>query len=81
MAFSDNHRINWGCILAPLVFAPIAFVIFIGTTLGGGGCEGRPAPCSGNFNNMWLQLGGLLVASIIFGWSVNRIAKRLRHRD
>lgn len=81
MAFSDNHDISWGCIVAPLVFAPIAFVIFVGTSLGGGGCEGRPTPCVGDYTRMWLELGALLLAAVAFGWGINRLANRLRRRD
>ena len=80
MAFSDRKATNWGCILGAVIAVPVGFFIFVIGAMGGGGCEGRPLPCDGDYTPMWLMLGTLLVASILLATLINFVVSRMRNR-
>jgi len=73
MAFSDQRPTNVGCIVAAIIMIPLAFVVFIAGSMSGGGCEGAPAPCEGDYTPMWMEMAGLVVAGFILAKSINAL--------
>lgn len=62
-------QINWGIVASiPILLIGFfaAFVMFVGSVLGGGGCEGRPSPCDPDFSHMWTMLAAILFLTALF---------------
>jgi len=41
--------------------------------IGGGGCEGRPSPCDGDFTRVWIIMGLAIAGLAIVGWLINKL--------
>ena len=54
---------NCGCILAFVVVAPIAFMMFTGLAMSGGGCEGVSGECTPDNSSMI----GLVIIMLLAG--------------
>ncbi|MFB9051015.1 hypothetical protein ACFFV8_20105 [Sphingobium indicum] len=81
-------QINWGVVASiPILLIGLftAFVIFVGSVMGGGGCEGRPSPCNPDFGHMWTMLAAILILSGLFTVisykTVNNFVKKRRARN
>jgi hypothetical protein len=73
-------RRNWGCLVAALLGVPLLFIIFGAGMIGGGGCEGRESPCTGDYSRMWIGLGVVLATSLSIAWGFNRVVERFNSR-
>lgn len=80
MAFADPPQTRWGCIVATIVVVPLALFVFLIGSMGGGGCEGMPHPCEGDYTPMYLMLGGLIVFGVTLSYFINIGLKKLRQR-
>lgn len=82
MAFSGDQLPNWGCIVAAVIVVPLAFFVFLIASMGGGGCEGAPEPCEGDYTPMWIMMAGLAASGLLLSKAINvlmRWARRRRH--
>lgn len=80
-------QINWGVVASiPLLLIGFfaAFIMFVGSVMGGGGCEGQPSPCRPDFGHMWTMLGVILFSTGLFTVVsykiVNNVVKKHRVR-
>jgi hypothetical protein len=80
MAFSDDKPANWGCIVAAVIIVPLALFEFMVASMGGGGCEGAPQPCEGDYSVMWMVLGGLVIAGVLIAYATNALLRWIRER-
>ena len=80
MAFTDRKLTNWGCMLSAIIAVPVAFFIFLIGSMSGGGCEGRPQPCEGDYTPMWIMLGALLATSALLATLINFVVNLFRNR-
>lgn len=69
---------NWGCISAFLLMAPVAFIVFVGSIMGGGGCEGREPPCVGDYTAMWVLMGAVTAVAFGLAFFINLLLARIR---
>lgn len=81
MGFSEQRSTNWGCVAAAIIVIPLALVIFLIGSMGGGGCEGAPDPCEGDYTPMWMMLGGLLLAGLVIAKIINLTVAWFRNRS
>ena len=77
MPFSEQRFTNWGCMGAMVVTIPLFFFVFIIGSMSGGGCEGAPEPCEGDYTPMWLIFGALLVIGLVLAKLINLIIAQL----
>ncbi|WP_375188935.1 hypothetical protein [Sphingobium yanoikuyae] len=71
---------NWGCITAFLLMATVAFIVFVGSIKGGGGCEGRPSPCVGDYTPMWIMMVALIAVAFGLAFCINLLIAKVRCR-
>lgn len=69
---------NWGCLTAFVLMTPVAFIVFIASIMGGGGCEGREPPCVGHYTPMWIMMGVIVAAAIGLAFCVNMLITKVR---
>lgn len=63
-----------GVIVLPTLFGGLMF--------SGGGCEGRPSPCDGDFTHVWIIMGLAIPGLAMLGWLINKLlAIVLERRD
>lgn len=82
MAFSNDRRFNWGCLVSAILGVVVLPTLFGGLMIGGGGCEGRPSPCDGDFTHAWIIMGLAIAGLAIGGWLINKLIaaiSRARH--
>jgi hypothetical protein len=78
-------QVNWGMVaIIPVLLTGLfaAFVMFVGSVMGGGGCEGRPSPCHPDFKYMWAMLSFILFLTVLAAVGAYKIVNNLvrRHR-
>jgi hypothetical protein len=73
MAFSNDRRFNWGCLDSAILGVIVLPTLFGGLMIGGGGCEGRPSPCEGDFTHVWIIMGLAIAGLAIVGWLLNKL--------
>ncbi|AOR77521.1 hypothetical protein QUC32_25295 [Novosphingobium resinovorum] len=73
-----NRPTNWGCLTAFVLMTPIAFILFIASIMGGGGCEGRKPPCVGDYTPMWIMMGAVIAVAIGLALCVNLLIAKVR---
>jgi hypothetical protein len=73
MAFSNDRRFNWGCLVSVILGVILLPTLFGGLMIGGGGCEGRPSPCDGDFTRVWIIMGLVIAGLAIVGWLINKL--------
>ena len=65
-----------GAVLA----APALLIVFAAGMMGGGGCEGRESPCTGDYSRMWLAVIFILIVGGGVSWGTNLLVARVRSR-
>jgi phosphate/sulfate permease len=68
----------WGYLVSSLLMVPLAFMVLLAAGLSGGGCEGRPSPCTSNYTPFWIMLSGVVAVAIGLGFVVNFLIENVR---
>lgn len=77
MSYTSRPK-SWGCLTAFVLMTPVAFIVFIASIMGGGGCEGREPPCVGDYTPMWIMMGVIVAAAIGLAFCVNMLIAKVR---
>lgn len=78
MAFSDHRRFNWGCLASAILGVIVLPTLFGGLMIGGGGCEGRPSPCDGDYTHVWIIMSLAVAGLALLGWLINKLIATAR---
>ncbi|MHA6768821.1 hypothetical protein [Sphingobium ummariense] len=73
MAFTNHGRFNWGCLASAILGVIVLPALFGGLMFGGGGCEGRPSPCDGDFTHVWIIMGLAIAGLAMLCWLINKL--------
>lgn len=78
---------KWGrraALVVALIGAFTTIIVFGGLMMSGGGCEGRPQPCSGAWGSVWsimlLMIATFIGAGFMARSLANSIARAIRRR-
>lgn len=74
-----GRHINWGALIALAIIilgVVIAFIVFVGLVMGGGGCEGRSDGCKPDFTLMWSILAMIATATLLSAYALARLVNK-----
>lgn len=69
---------NWGCLVSIVLMTPVALIVFGAGMMGGGGCEGREAPCVGDYTPVWMMMGAVIAIAIGLTLLINLLVAKAR---
>jgi len=80
-----DDDMKWGrraAFLVALVGVFTVAIVFGGLMMSGGGCEGRPQPCSGDWVSVWLiillMISAFTAAAFLARYLANSLARHIR---
>lgn len=86
MMYSDDDT-KWGrraAFVVALVGVFTVIIVFGGLAMSGGGCEGRPQPCTGNWRSIWVimlvLIAAFTAATFLARYLANSLARHVRRR-
>lgn len=79
-------QVNWGILASiPILLIGLfaGFVTFVGSVMGGGGCEGQPSPCRPDLSDMWAMLAFIFLTTAVITVTSYKLVNNLvkKHRS
>jgi hypothetical protein len=73
----DKRPTNWGCLSAIVLMTPVGLIVFGGSMISGGGCEGREQPCVGDYTPVWIMMGAVVAVALGLAFAINVLVAKV----